>query len=203
MVQVRHRPPQLLRVRAAVRQCLLGVALRHPIVRVQTRRIGRGVSEMMRIQRDDARRREASSADGARSEQPRLAREDDVRRRREREEEERRRIAEQRRFGQSNGQNQSVTMPQPAVAPPVQYPPISGPVTSAPASTDPIANHLQMPLESPTRYVIHQLKHTSPACFDTLATDLMQTNLTDHPYTNPSPLLPLSQRTRALFSILR
>ena len=153
------------------------------------------------MQRDEARRREEPSyANGARSEQSRFAREDDVRRRREREEEERRRITEQRqheqngilrrqqesefaaqaaKFGQSNGQNQSVTMPQPGS---VQYPSASGP---APASTRPIASRLQMPLESPTRYVIHQLKHSLPRMFLLLkssTTDPMVKNLTDREF---------------------
>ena len=151
--------------------------------------------------RDEARRRgePPSSADGVRSEQSRLAREDDVRRRREHEEGERRRLAEQRqheqngilrrqqeaeiaaqaaRFGQLSLQNQqNVTIPKPSV----QYPSVPVPLTSAPAPTGQIANHLQMPLESPTRYAIHQLKQSSLACFMVLKgsiTGIMRINLT-------------------------
>lgn len=154
------------------------------------------------ILRDETRRREETSAGGVRPEQSRLAREDDVRRRREHEEGERHRLAEQRRheqsgilrrqqeaefaaqaarFGQPGGQNQSVAMPQPSV----QYPSVPGLLTSAPAPTGQVASHLQMPLESPTRYVIHRLKHSSPARFMVLKnsiTGLMGKNLTEREF---------------------
>ncbi|KAH9974434.1 hypothetical protein BGW80DRAFT_1304054 [Lactifluus volemus] len=108
--------------------------------------------------RDETRRREASSIDDIRFDQLRLTDEDGARRHGEREQEGQRRITEQRqqerdeaeyaaqsaRLGQPAGQNQSVTMPQEAV------PSIPG---LAPAtSSGPIARHLQMPLESPTRH---------------------------------------------------
>ena len=121
--------------------------------------------------RDETRRsEEASSIDEIRFDQLRLTDEDGARRHREREQEGQRRITEQRqrerdgilrrqqeaeyaaqsaRLGQPAGQNQSVTMPQAAM------PSIPGPRNLAPAvSSGPIAQHLQMPLESPTRYVI-------------------------------------------------
>ncbi|KAI0249307.1 hypothetical protein BJV78DRAFT_707502 [Lactifluus subvellereus] len=138
--------------------------------------------------RDETRRRgEASFADGAHSEQLRLAREDDMRRHREREEEGRRQMAEQRRqeqdgilrrqreaeyaaqaarLGQPTGQNQRITIPQAGPvsashsAPAFQYPSAPGPVTAAPATSGPVAR--QMPLQSPNRYVIRWLKRTSP-----------------------------------------
>jgi STAM-binding protein len=131
--------------------------------------------------RDETRRREeASFVDEMRFDQLRLTHEDDTRRHREREEEGRRRITEQRRqeqdgilrrqqeadyaaqsarLGQPTGQNQSVTIPQAAPistslsAPAVQYPSASGPPAAALASSGPITKYLQMPLESPTRYV--------------------------------------------------
>ena len=133
------------------------------------------------IPRDEARRRGEASASGVRPEQSRLANEDDARRRQGREEEgEKHRLAEQSRheqfvisrrqqeaefvatlaarFGEPSGQNQIVAlMPQLSV----QYPSVPGPVTSNPAPTGQIANHLQIPLESLTQYVIHQLKHSS------------------------------------------
>ena len=132
------------------------------------------------IPRDEARRRGETSVGGVRPEQSRLAREDDARRRREREEErEKHWLAEQSRheqigilrrqqeaefaapaarFGQPSGQNQIVALiPQMSV----QYPSVPGSVTSDPAPTGKTASHLQMPLESLTRYVIHQLKHSS------------------------------------------
>jgi STAM-binding protein len=122
--------------------------------------------------RDETRRREeASSIDEIRFDQLRLTDEDG--RHQEREQDGQRRITEQRqqerdgilrrqqeaeyaaqsaRLGQPAGQNQSVTMPQAAV------PSIPGPRNLAPAtSSGPIARHLQMPLESPTRYVIRWL----------------------------------------------
>ncbi|KAF8263278.1 hypothetical protein EI94DRAFT_1741321 [Lactarius quietus] len=93
-------------------------------------------------------------------------------------------------------------MPQPSV----QYPSATGPVSSAPAPTGQIASQLQMPLESPTRYVIHKPKHSSPARFMVLKnpiTGLMGKNLTGPQYTNPLLLPPLPHRTWALFSTLR
>ena len=139
--------------------------------------------------RDETRRRgEAPFADGAHSEQLLQAREDDVRRHRERDEEGRRRMMEQRRqeqdgilrrqreaeyaaeaarLGPPTGRNQSVAGPVSAShsAPAVQqYSSASGPVTAASASSGPAARYLQMPLESPNRYVILCLA-SRPACF--------------------------------------
>jgi len=131
--------------------------------------------EDMVVLRDAPHRRdETYSAEGAQM----YAREDDTRRRREWEEEGRRRMTEQRRqeqdgivrrqreadhvaqaarLGHPTGQNPSVTVPVSASfsapVPSIQYPSISAPATAS-ASSGPIAEHLQMPLESPTRCVI-------------------------------------------------
>jgi len=132
----------------------------------------------MVILRDAPRRRdETYPAEGAQVN----AREDDTRRRREWEEEGRRRMTEQRRqeqdgilrrqqeaehaaqtarLGHPTGRNPSVNVA-PAVpvsasfsapVPSIQYPTISAATVSA--TSGPIAAHLQMPLESPTRCVI-------------------------------------------------
>ena len=131
--------------------------------------------EDMMILRDAPRRREETyPADGAQM----YAREDDTRRRREWEEEGRRRMTDQRRqeqdgilrrqqeadhaaqaarLGHPTGQNPSVNVAASASfsapVPSIQYPSVSAPATVS-ATSGPIAAHLQMPLESPTRCVI-------------------------------------------------
>jgi len=160
----------------------------------------------MVVLRDAPRRRdETYSAEGAQM----YAREDDTRRRREWEEEGRRRMTEQRRheqdgilrrqreadhvaqttrLGHPTGQNPNVTIA-PAVpvsasfsapVPSIQYPSISAPATAS-ASSGPIAEHLQMPLESPTRCVILRWNVTLLRMFSwylkNLNTGHFQTNL--------------------------
>jgi len=101
---------------------------------------------------DDHRRRREWEEDGWRwmTEQRRQAQDGILRRQQESD-----LAAHAARVGQPTGQNQSVTVaPIPApVSYPIQYPSVSGPGPSVSVPSGPIASQLQMPIESPTRYV--------------------------------------------------